>query len=140
MKTISSTFEMEIPFYDVDTYRIVWHGNYPKYFEQARCQLLELIGYPYRKMEKSGYYFPIIDLQVRYIKPIQFKQHICISATLKEWENRLVINYLITDIACGEKLTKAQTTQVAVLMPDLITQYKSPTDLISKVENLLDKQ
>jgi len=39
--TIKASFEMEIPFFDVDTYKIVWHGNYAKYFEIARCELLE---------------------------------------------------------------------------------------------------
>jgi len=136
-KVIDASIELEIPFYDVDSYRIVWHGNYPKYFEQARCSLLEVIGYPYQKMEASNYYFPIIDIQIRYIKPINFKQHIRVTATLKEWQNKLVITYLITDIPSQEILTKGHTTQVAIHMPDQITQYKSPSDLTSRVEALL---
>ena len=137
MPTIHTSYEMEVPFFDVDSYRIVWHGNYPKYFEVARCQLLEIIGYPYQRMETSGYFFPVIDLKVRYVKPITFKQKINVSATLKYWENKLVIDYLITDIDSGAKLTKAQTTQVAVLMPDEITQYECPTELVENVEALL---
>lgn len=132
--TLSTSFEMEVPFFDVDSYRIVWHGNYPKYFEVARCQLLEEIGYPYRRMEETGYFFPVIDLQTKYVKPILFKQTIRVQATLKDWEHKLVIDYLITDQTSGERLTRGRTQQVAVLMPDNITQFQSPAELVEKVE------
>ena len=135
--TIKASFEMEIPFFDVDTYKIVWHGNYAKYFEIARCELLEKIGYPYSKMEESGYFFPVIDIQTRYIKPLVFKQQITVIAKLKEWENKLVINYLINDKESGQTFTKARTTQVAVLMPEQITQFQSPAQLVDNVNKLL---
>ena len=134
---LETYFDMEVAFFDVDSYRIVWHGNYPKYFEIARCQLLEKIGYPYQKMEESRYFFPVIDLQCRYVKPIVFKQKIRVKATLKSWQNKLEIDYLITDLSSGDKLTKGRTTQVAVLMPDQITQFQSPAELIDAVEALL---
>ena len=125
---------MEVPFFDVDSYRIVWHGNYPKYFEIARCMLLEEIGFPYQKMEESGFFFPVIDLQTKYVKPILFKQKIQVQATLREWEHKLVIDYLITDLESREKLTKGRTQQVAVKMPEQITQFISPPELVSRIE------
>lgn len=134
---LSTNVVMEVPFFDVDSYRIVWHGNYPKYFEIARCQLLEEIGYPYQRMEETGYFFPVIDLHVRYVKPILFRQEIQICATLKEWENKLVIDYLITDQQTQDRLTKGRTQQVAILMPDNITQFKSPPEFVSQVERCL---
>ncbi|GHA14666.1 thioesterase [Arenicella chitinivorans] len=134
---LRTSFDMEVPFYDVDAYRIVWHGNYPKYFEVARCQLLEAIGYPYEKMEQSGYFFPVIDLHTRYVKPIVFKQKIQVSAMLRDWENKLVIDYVIIDLDTGQRLTKGRTQQVAVLMPDNITQFQSPPELIQHIEAAL---
>lgn len=127
-------YDLEIPFYDVDAYRIVWHGNYPKYFEVARCQLLEEIGFPYEKMEEAGYFFPVIDLQVKYVKPIKFKQRVKVVCMPKQWENKLVIHYRIQDALTDEILTKAQSSQVAVKMPDEVTQFQSPRQLIDAVE------
>ena len=34
------SIELEIPFHDVDTLGVVWHGHYYKYLELARTQLL----------------------------------------------------------------------------------------------------
>lgn len=133
MPALTTSFDMEVPFFDVDSYRIVWHGNYPKYFEIARCQLLEEIGFPYQRMEETGYFFPVIDLHTKYVKPLVFKQAIRVRATLKDWEHKLVIDYLISDQHTGEKLTKGRTQQVAVLMPDNITQFQSPAELVEKV-------
>jgi len=137
MAILSHSFDMEVAFYDVDAYRVVWHGNYPKYFEIARCNLLENIGFPYQKMEETGYFFPVINLQTKYIKPIVFKQAIKVQATLKSWEHKLVIDYLISDQETGDKLTKGQTEQVAVMMPDQITQFQSPRELVEKIETRL---
>lgn len=136
---LSSSFDMQVPFYDVDSFRIVWHGNYPKYFEVARCQLLELIGYPYKKMEETGYFFPVIDLQVRYVEPIRFEQKIRVRAELVRWEDKLVIDYQIHDRQTKRILTKASTTQVAVQMPQQITQFKAPDELVQNVEQALAK-
>ena len=33
--------EILVPFFDVDTMNVVWHGHYIKYLEVARCALLD---------------------------------------------------------------------------------------------------
>jgi acyl-CoA thioester hydrolase len=110
----TAVIEMAIPFHDLDPVNIVWHGNYAKYFEHARCELLESFNYNYDEMRRSGYIWPIIDLHVRYIKPLHFKQRIKVQATLKEWEYRLKIDYLISDVEAGVRLAKGSSVQVAV--------------------------
>ena len=47
--------EVLVPFHDIDAMRIVWHGNYFRYFEVARCALLASIDYDYEQMGASGY-------------------------------------------------------------------------------------
>lgn len=136
-ENITSIMAYEIPFFDVDSYRIVWHGNYPKYFEMGRCQLLELIGSPYGEMEKQGYFFPVVELRVKYVKPIEFKQEIFIESSLLEWQNRLKINYFLKDKKNDEVLTKATTYQMAIKMPERVTQFESPTFLLEKVSQYL---
>jgi acyl-CoA thioester hydrolase len=106
--------EIEIPFYDIDSANIAWHGNYVKYFEVARCVLLDKLNYNYVDMTESGFFWPVVDISIRYINPARFKQKIWVNAKLVEWENRLKINYLITDIKTGSRLTKGYSVQVAV--------------------------
>jgi len=65
-------------------------------------------------MEASGYAWPIIELNIRYVKPLRFQQKIRIQANLVEIENRMKINYQIFDSADGSRLTRAYTIQVAL--------------------------
>jgi acyl-CoA thioester hydrolase len=124
---------VEVPFHDVDSAQIAWHGHYAKYLEVARCALLDSFDYNYPQMCDSGYFWPVIDMHLRYVRPARFQQKLRVSATLKEWENRLMIGYLIEDIASGERMTKATTTQVAVTMSTNEMQLASPPVLLQKL-------
>ena len=71
---LGAEVEIRVPFYDVDSINVVWHGHYVKYLEEARCQLLDCLGYGYEAMRASGYVWPVIDLQLRYAHAAQFGQ------------------------------------------------------------------
>lgn len=135
--TITNTknieIEVEVPFHDLDPIGIVWHGHYVRYLELARCALLERLGYNYDHMATSGYAWPVIDLQLRYIKGAIFKQRLKVHAEIVEWENRLKINYLISDAANGRRMTKGYTVQVAVDIKTREMQLQSPKVLLDKL-------
>jgi acyl-CoA thioester hydrolase len=134
---LSENYSFCVPFFDVDSMNIVWHGNYCKYLELARCKLLDKIGYNYRAMAESGFLFPIVDMQIKYIKPIIFEQTIVINATLAEWEQRLKIKYFISDADTQEVLTKAHTIQAAVELKTQRLHLACPDMFIQKVQQLL---
>jgi acyl-CoA thioester hydrolase len=124
---------IDVPFFDVDAMQVVWHGHYVKYLEIARCELLRSFNYDYNEMSESGYMWPIVDMSIKYVGSALFARKINVRASLKEWENRLRIDYLITDIATGKKLTKATTTQVAIDMQTRQMCFESPAILFEKL-------
>ena len=129
--------EILVPFFDVDSMNVVWHGHYIKYLEVARCALLDKIGHNYDAMVASGYAWPVIDLQLRYVRGAVFGQRLNVRASLVEWENRLKINYLITDLQTGERLTRASSVQVAVEVSSREMQLASPKVFTDAVERML---
>ena len=72
--------EILVPFFDVDSMHVVWHGHYVKYLEVARCALLDKIGHNYNQMVDSGYAWPVIDLQLRYVRGAVFGQRLNVRA------------------------------------------------------------
>lgn len=130
---LTASIELEIPFFDVDSMEIAWHGHYLKYFEIARCALLDKLGYNYTQMAESGYAWPVIDIRVKYVKPARFKQKIIIEARLVEYENRLKIQYFIFDQLTGKRLTKGYSVQVAVNISNQEMCYSSPQILLNKI-------
>ncbi|MCD5970532.1 acyl-CoA thioesterase [Pseudomonas quasicaspiana] len=129
--------EVLVPFFDVDSMNIVWHGHYIKYLEVARCALLDHIGHNYTHMLESGYGWPVIDIQLRYVRGAVFGQRLIVRASLVEWENRLKINYLITDAETGERMTRASSIQVAVHIETREMQLASPKVFTDAVERVL---
>ncbi len=122
-------------FYDLDPMNVVWHGNYARFLEQARCVLLDAIGYNYVEMKESGFAWPIVDMRIKYVRPVLLGQEIVIAATLIEFQNRLKIDYRIRDRASGVVLTKATTVQVAVSMASGEMQLESPPALTDRLQD-----
>lgn len=134
MKAIVSETAKACPqFYDLDPMNIVWHGNYPRFFELARTALLKKIGYGYDDMIVSGYAWPVIDMHIRYYRPLRLGRWIDISASITEWENRLKIEYLARDVESGQKTTKGHTIQVAVDIKTEVMLWQAPPILREKL-------
>lgn len=125
--------ELQVQFFDLDPMEIVWHGNYVKYLEVARCALLDKIDYNYEQMRASGYMWPIIEMNLRYAAPAAFGQRLLLRAEIVEWENRLRIDYTISDAATGKRLNRATTTQVAVDLASGEMCFASPPVLFQKL-------
>ena len=137
---LQAEVEILVPFFDVDMMEVVWHGHYVKYLEIARCALLDKVDHNYAQMREAGYAWPVIDLQLRYVRGARFGQRISVRADLVEWENRLKINYLISDAETGERLTRASSSQVAVEIASREMQMVSPPVFIAAVQRALEAE
>ena len=124
-------------FYDLDPMNVVWHGNYVRYFEVARCVLLQRIGYTYEDMQRSGYAWPIVDLRLRCYRPLRFAQKFDVQVAIVEWENRLKMTYLLTDQATGARLARGHTVQVAVDLASEEMLWETPPILRAKLASFL---
>ena len=122
------THEIEISpaFYDIDVMEIVYHGNYVRYLELARSALLAKFDYDYPRMRDSGFGWPVVDMHLKYVRPAVFGQKLKIRSTITEWENRLRIDYVISDADTGQKINTAYTIQVAVDMTTREMRFVCP--------------
>jgi acyl-CoA thioester hydrolase len=134
---ITAECEIVAQFYDIDPMHVVWHGNYVRYLEQVRGLLLDKIDYNYPQMEQSGYLWPIVDMRLKYVRPVRYQQRIIVQANLVEYENRLKIAYVCRDAVSGEIVTKAHTVQVAVTAATQELNLESPAVLLEKVRRAL---
>ena len=131
---LTSEITMITSFQDADPMGVIYHGNYFRFFEEARRVLMEKISYSYSDMKASGYMWPIIDTRVKYIRSIPYNHPIKVTAALSEWENRLRVDYVIFDVKTAKRMTKAHTTQVAVNIESQEMCLASPRVFIDKLE------
>ena len=130
---LQSQVTVHVPFHDVDPAGIVWHGRYAKYFELARCALLDRIGYGYSEMAESGYVWPILDMTARFMQPAFYQQTLRVRATLVEWDYRLKIDYDIFSVD-GDHMTRAMTTQVPVVMATRKMELGVPRFVVALID------
>lgn len=123
---LSHEVEVVPAFFDIDPMEIVWHGHYVKYMEVARTALLDRFDYSYPRMRESGYAWPVVKMQLKYVRPAVLNQRLKVRAEILEWENRLRIAYAVRDADTGTKLTEASTVQVAVDMTTREMLYVCP--------------
>ncbi|WP_311790747.1 MULTISPECIES: thioesterase family protein [Pantoea] len=123
---------LTVSFHDCDPMGVVWHGNYFRFFEQAREALLRQVGYSYAEMAASGYVWPVVDAHVKYRQPLRCEESVRVSARITEYENRLRIDYEIKN-AEGQVTTRAHTLQVAVSQQTQEICFVSPDVLLEKL-------
>ena len=139
MKAIVSARVRVCPqFYDLDPMNIVWHGNYPRFFELARTELMRQIDYGYDAMVASGFAWPVIDMHIRYYRPLRLGCWVEMTASITEWENRLRIEYLGIDEKSGKKTTKGHTVQVALDIKSEAMLWQTPPILKERLAPFLD--
>ena len=114
----------EIPFHDVDSLQIAWHGHHYKYFELARTALYRSLQLDIQDMQELGYAFPVIESHCRYCEPLKYGQKIIIHAYFKAWQYYILIHYRI-DSPGGRRLAYGHTKQ-AVCDPQGILQTPVP--------------
>jgi acyl-CoA thioester hydrolase len=134
---LNTETEFTVEFYDVDAMQVVWHGNYLKYFEKARCALLEHIGYGYAEMKESGWAFPVTAVSLKYVSPLTFHDRVRAKAVLTEYENCIKIKYELYNAVTGRLCTKGESTQMALNIATGESSLVCPGIFTGKVEALL---
>ncbi|MBS6603649.1 MAG: acyl-CoA thioesterase [Brachyspira sp.] len=132
MKFEAETF-ITVQFYDLDPMNVVWHGNYIKYLETARCDLLSKLGYDYDNMREDGIAYPVATMDLKFMKPCTFNQKLRIVSYVEEIEPCLIIKYTIFDAVSGEKLFKAKTMQICIDVRTKESLYSAPVRLKEKL-------
>lgn len=125
--------KLTVQFYDLDPMNVVWHGNYLKYLESARCDLLKKIGYDYDNMRADGVLYPIAKMDLKYIKSCKFNQVLFLETIVEELEPALIIKYNIFDEESGEKVFSAKSMQICVDIKTGESIYSAPEGLKQKL-------
>lgn len=102
-----------VPFADTDQMNVVYYGNYYKYFEMFRTELLVAIGSSYDAMEKSGISLPVIESHCNYHAPARFEDIIEITGRVSECKG--VRCKISCEVHCrGKLLAEGYTVHAAI--------------------------
>ncbi|MBI5495267.1 MAG: acyl-CoA thioesterase [Deltaproteobacteria bacterium] len=67
---------------DCDAMGVVYHGNYLRLAEAGRNQYCRDHGLAYKDIEKAGFFFPVIEAHVKYLRPALFEDELDVAVWL----------------------------------------------------------
>ena len=114
-KGISFTTDIRVRYAETDGMKVVYHGNYLTYFEEARTNLFRNIGVVYSEIEKAGIYLVVLEAHVQYHRSALYDDILHVQAAFKELPAlKLTIDYKITRNSETDILVTGQTIHAFV--------------------------
>lgn len=94
MKHTIPPYIRDVKYYETDQMAIVHHSNYIRWFEEARMDYMEKMGFPYTKMEEHGILSPVLSVSCEYKQAVRFGTRVEIYCKLTSFNGiRMLLNY-----------------------------------------------
>jgi len=116
---------------ETDQMGVVWHGNYFKYFEDARTEALRHCGWAYRDIEQAGIMLPLAEAYIAFRQPAKYDDLLTVKVVVKEPPTvRLRFDYEVANEA-GEVLVTGYTV---LAITDAVTRRpRRPPDWLKAI-------
>lgn len=126
---LHASVEHVVPFHDCDPLGIVWHGNYYKYFEMARTELLAPRGLEGPALLETGYRLFVVQSSCKHLAPLRYRDRVRITATLIDQDVRLNVGFEVARLGDTAKVCATGKTVLAAVDADHELQFELPPAL-----------
>ena len=128
-----------VRFYETDGMRVVYHGNYLNWFEEARVEYMRKGGVCLNDLLEEGIVFPIVEVHVKYMKSAHYDDIILVKTYLREVDRaKLVFEYEVVREDTGEILTTGRTVGTYTKM-ETGKIARMPAERLSKLMEISKK-
>ncbi len=87
--------KIRVRYAETDQMNVVYYGNYAQYFEVGRSESIRDLGFTYKAMEALGVMMPVVEMQVKYLRPAHYDELLTVKTTLRELptDHRIVFEH-----------------------------------------------
>ncbi len=75
---------VRVRYAETDRMDVVYYGNYAMYFEIGRVEAIRNLGVSYKALEDMGIILPVVELNIKYLRPAKYDDLITIKSQIKE--------------------------------------------------------
>jgi acyl-CoA thioester hydrolase len=112
---------------------VVYHGNYPQFFELGRTEWLRALGITYKDMEISGIILPVISVYCSFKKSALYDDVLTVKTILKKKPFvKIEFEYEITNQ--NNELTTTGRTILAFMNKETGKPIACPISLLQKLD------
>ena len=76
--------QVRVRYAEADPMNVVYYGNYAQYFEVGRVDSLRNWGISYKGIEDMGIMLPVVELNIKYLRPAKYDDLLTIKSQIKE--------------------------------------------------------
>lgn len=80
---IVSETKIRVYYEDTDQMGVVYYGNYARYYEIGRTEMIRELGFTYKEMEALNIMLPAHSLKVNYLKPARYDELLTVRTTIE---------------------------------------------------------
>ncbi|MCF8224847.1 MAG: acyl-CoA thioesterase [Bacteroidales bacterium] len=91
MFTTKTTYRVR--YADTDQMGVVYYGNYARFYEIGRSEMIREMGYTYRELESTGVYMPVASVNAKFKLPLYYDELITIETTLRKMPAARMVFY-----------------------------------------------
>jgi acyl-CoA thioester hydrolase len=125
---------LQVRFYEVDAYGVVWHGHYVGWFETGRNDLTQRFQMGPLQLKEMNFLAPVVELDCQFKFPATFGNSLIIQTTMERTEvAKLIFHYRVLGKEDGKVLATGSTTHVLTdLKGNLL--YRVPREVLERIE------
>jgi acyl-CoA thioester hydrolase len=87
---------VRVRYADTDMMGVVYHANYPVFFEIGRSEYMRQKGFTYREFETMGYHLVVTGLEAKYYNSATYDDLLTVKTRISELQSRgLTFHYII---------------------------------------------
>jgi acyl-CoA thioester hydrolase len=75
--------QLRVRYAETDQMGYVYYGNYAMYFEIGRVEAIRHLGVSYKDIEDMGIILPVVELNIKYLRPAKYDDLITIKTQIK---------------------------------------------------------
>jgi acyl-CoA thioester hydrolase len=127
---------IQVRFYEVDAYSVVWHGHYVGWFEVGRNELTEKFDMGPLQLKEKNLLAPVVELNCEYKFPATFGESLLIQTTMERTEvAKLIFHYRVLSQRDGKVLATGFTTHVLTDFNGNLL-YRVPPEVLERIEEM----
>jgi acyl-CoA thioester hydrolase len=122
--------QIRVRYAETDQMGYVYYGNYAMYFEVARVEAMRSSGFSYKGMEDDGVIMPVLESNIRYLKPGKYDELLTVRTKIPEMPGvRIRFEYEVFNEQ-SELITEGWTT-LAFLKKESHRPTRPPQNLLA---------
>jgi len=131
---LTTTARYRVVYADTDQMGVVYYGNYGRFYEIGRAEMVREMGLAYRQLEEMGIGMPVYSVEARYKGGIRYDELVTIETTLHKLPAaRIEFHHRIFN----ESGKLAHEATVVLVFQDMKTGkiVRAPKALLNALEN-----